>query len=103
MIVNEIKDINEFKKIINDDKKTLVDFYSDWCGPCKMISPIINKLANIYKNINFIKVNIDILQDIAFNYKILSVPTLIMFKNGIKLKCKIGFATANEIIKDLID
>ncbi|UZQ31236.1 MAG: thioredoxin [Spiroplasma phoeniceum] len=102
MAVNEVKNIDEFKKTICDAKLTLVDFYADWCGPCKMIAPIINELAKTLSDVNFIKVNVDVLQDLAQHYGILSIPTLITFQNGNELKRKTGFVTANEIEQDLL-
>ncbi|WP_338954537.1 thioredoxin [Spiroplasma endosymbiont of Polydrusus cervinus] len=102
MAIKEIKDIDEFKKAIIDTKLTLVDFYADWCGPCKMIAPIIDELAKTRDDVNFIKVNVDVLQDIAQDHGILSIPTLIIFQSGNELKRKIGFVTANEIEQDLL-
>jgi len=69
----------------------LVDFYADWCGPCKMLSPIIDSLASSRNNIKVAKVNVDELSSIARNYSVMSIPTLILFKNGSVVDKKVGF------------
>ncbi|MBW3058628.1 thioredoxin [Spiroplasma poulsonii] len=102
MAVNEIKTIYDFKKAIAENKLTLVDFYADWCGPCKMIAPVISELAKDRGDVNFVKINVDELQDLAQDYGILSIPTLIAFQNGSELKRKTGFVTRNEIEQELL-
>lgn len=102
MAVNEIKTIDDFKKAIAENKLTLVDFYADWCGPCKMIAPVISELAKDRGDVNFVKINVDKLQDLAQDYGILSIPTLITFQNGNELKRKTGFITRNEIEQELL-
>lgn len=97
MNVIEIKQ-NEFdEKVSNSDKKVLIDVYANWCGPCKMLSPIIDELANEIDNINFCKLDIDESEDIARRYGIMSIPTLLIFDNG-ELKEKIvGFKNKEEL------
>ncbi|WP_424526327.1 thioredoxin [Spiroplasma endosymbiont of Glossina fuscipes fuscipes] len=102
MAVNELKTVDEFEKVIAENKLTLVDFYADWCGPCKMIAPVINELAKDRGDVNFVKINVDELQDLAQNYGILSIPTLITFQKGNELKRKTGFVTRNEIEQELL-
>ncbi|AOX44226.1 thioredoxin [Spiroplasma sp. NBRC 100390] len=102
MAVNELKTVDEFEKVIAENKLTLVDFYADWCGPCKMIAPVISELAKDRGDVNFVKINVDELQDLAQNYGILSIPTLITFQNGNELKRKTGFVTRNEIEQELL-
>ena len=72
----------EFDQIITSGI-TLVDFYADWCGPCKMLSPIIEKLDNEFPNIEFIKVNVDDNMDLADRYSIMSIPIVYIFKDGV--------------------
>ncbi len=102
MAVNELKTVEEFEKVIAENKLTLVDFYADWCGPCKMIAPVINELAKDRGDVNFVKINVDELQDLAQNYGILSIPTLITFQKGNELERKTGFVTRNEIEQELL-
>lgn len=75
--------MNEFDKLINSDKPTLVDFFATWCGPCKMQSPILEQLkAKVGDAATIIKVDIDANAELAARYQVRSVPTLIIFKNG---------------------
>lgn len=76
-IVNE----KEFDETIKSGV-TLVDFYADWCGPCKMLAPILEELDNEYPDITFIKVNCDNEMSLAERYQIMSIPAVFMFKDG---------------------
>ncbi len=72
-----------FQLIKTSEKPVLVDFYADWCGPCKMVSPAIKKVAGDFKGkIITIKINVDMKQDIAARYRIQSIPTIMMFWKG---------------------
>lgn len=71
----------------------IVDFYADWCGPCKMLSTVLEQLENI----SIIKVNTDTHQELSREYGVMSIPTLIFFKDGIEIKKEIGFKTKEEI------
>lgn len=93
-----IKDKNEFNEFINNEY-VLVDFYADWCGPCKMLSPIVEQLENEISYIKVAKVNVDNLEDIARNYSVMSIPTLILFKNGNVIDKKIGFMSKDVILE----
>ena len=77
----------------------LVDFYAEWCGPCKMLMPV---LEGIEDKINIIKVDIDKFEDLALEYRIMSVPTLMFFKDGEKVKELVGFRDEDELL-DVID
>ena len=90
-----------FDELINEGK-TLVDFYAEWCGPCKMIGPVIEEIANERKDIKVIKVNVDEHGSIAQKYGVMSIPTLILFNNGNIVKQNVGFLPKENII-DLID
>ena len=78
---------------------TLVDFYADWCGPCKMLSPIIEELSNEVNDVKIIKVNIDEHSEIAQMYGVMSIPTLILFKDGKEINTNVGFIPKDEIIE----
>jgi thioredoxin 1 len=72
-----------FKDLINSDKPVLIDFYAEWCQPCKIQSPILQEIAREMNNkVKIIKIDVDKNQEIAFKYQVQSVPTLMLFKNG---------------------
>lgn len=72
---------------------TLVDFYAEWCGPCKMMGPVLESLNNV----NVIKVNVDEHGDLSEQFRIMSIPTLIFFKNGEKVNEVVGFHSKEQI------
>lgn len=86
-------DDNNFDEHIKNGT-ILVDFYADWCGPCRMLSPILEGLSN---NINIIKVNVDTSPITAQKYGVMSIPTLIVFKDGKEVNKKIGLCSKEEI------
>jgi thioredoxin 1 len=69
----------------------LVDFYADWCGPCKMVGPLIDELSEEMENIQFRKVNVDEENDLARRFNVFSIPTLILFKDGSELDRVVGY------------
>ena len=73
---------NYDKEVINSPVPVLVDFWAAWCGPCRMLSPIVDEIAEEVSGIKVAKVNIDEQPDIARRYRIMSIPTLMLFKNG---------------------
>jgi thioredoxin 1 len=77
----------------------LVDFYADWCGPCKMLHPVLESLDKI---IDIIKINVDKFDDLANEYKVMSIPTIIFFKDGKMIKELVGFHSAEEF-KEIIE
>lgn len=75
--------MSDFTKIINDSKPTLVDFYATWCGPCKMMHPILEQLkAKLGDAVNIVKIDVDKNQELSVEYRVQSVPTLLIFKGG---------------------
>ena len=83
-----------FEELIN--KKILVDFYANWCGPCKMIAPELEKVES---NLKVVKVDVDEFEDLARTYGVMSIPTLILFEGGKELKRNIGFMDKDRIEK----
>ena len=77
---------------------TLVDFYADWCGPCKMMAPILEEIETELTNIKFIKVNVDEAEEIATRYGIMSIPTFFIFNNGELIKKTVGGHSKQEMI-----
>ena len=94
--VNETNFINEVK-----DGIVLVDFYADWCGPCKMLSPILEKIGKENENLKIVKVNIDESQMLASYFSVFSIPTLILIKDGKPLEKIVGF-NPKETIEQFI-
>lgn len=90
--------MNDFNEIIKDSKPTLVDFFATWCGPCKMQSPILEQVKNALGDaVNIIKVDIDRNQALAQQYRVMSVPTLIVFKDGEALWRGYGVHQAEQL------
>ncbi|MBQ5675634.1 MAG: thioredoxin [Lachnospiraceae bacterium] len=89
------------KEILNNEGIALVDFFATWCGPCKMIAPIIHDIANESTDVTVGKVDIDESLALAEKYGVSSVPTLIVFKNGQEQERLVGFTSKNEILKAL--
>lgn len=91
---------NNFNEEIKDGL-VLVDFYAVWCGPCKMMHPVIDELANSNPALKIIKVNVDNHNEIARNYGVMSIPTLILFKNGEIINKNVGF-TPKDVLESWI-
>lgn len=89
MGVTELNSSN-FEKIISSETPTLVDFWAEWCGPCRAMHPIFTRMARKFKKITFARLNIDQNQEIATRFGIQSIPIFIMFKNGSPVDKVIG-------------
>ncbi|GMO15567.1 MAG: thioredoxin [Mycoplasmoidaceae bacterium] len=93
--------IKEFDKLIQSNKVVVLDFFASWCGPCQMLSPIIDELKKEMKTIVFLKSNIDEDLELASKFKITSIPTIMLFKNGKLVNSFKGFKP-KEFIKTWI-
>ncbi len=97
----EIKDSEQFKKeVLNEEKTVFVDFYATWCMPCKAMSPVIEEIAKEYKEVKFVKVDVDENEEIALEYNVMSIPTMIIMKNGKVTKNFVGVTKKEDIIKE---
>lgn len=85
-------------EVIKSDQTVLLDFYAEWCGPCSMLSPIIDEIANENKNIKVYKVNIDEETNLVNKFNIVSVPTILIFKNGEITSRVSGLTDKNQIL-----
>lgn len=95
-------DHSNFKETVSENSKTVIlDFWAQWCGPCKMIAPIVDELSDSHPEITFCKVNVDDEPAIAAAYGIVSIPTLIKFKGGKAVDQHIGLAS-KAVLEDWI-
>ena len=95
--MKHLEKLEEFDELIKKDL-VLVDFYADWCGPCKMLSPVLEEISN-ETDIKICKVNVDENQALAIEYKVMSIPTLIVFKEGKKELVSVGLKSKEEILE----
>lgn len=99
MSVIKITKENFQTEVLESDKVVLVDFYADWCGPCKMLSPIVEQLAEERTDIKVGKVNIDEQQELAVQYRVMTIPTLLVFKDGEAAERSSGLVSQDEILE----
>ena len=97
MITTITKD-NFEKEIVKADKPVLVDFWASWCGPCRMLSPTIDEIAEEHSEIKVCKINIDDEAELAIRHGVMSVPTLMIFKNGEIAQTAVGVRPKDEIL-----
>ncbi len=95
-------DKNEFEKIKGEGKVILLDFYADWCGPCKMIAPFIEEIANEREDITVAKVNVDTATSLAIEFGVSVIPTLVVIKDGGIVRKSTGYRTKAQIL-ELLD
>lgn len=94
----EVSDANFQEEVLNSDQTVLVDFWAPWCGPCKMVGPIVEQLADEYAGkAKVCKLNVDENNATAMTYRVMSIPTLILFKNGEEVDRIIGFRPKQEL------
>ncbi len=93
----EVSKANFDNEVLNSDKPVVVDYWAPWCSPCKMISPVFEKLAGLMGNIKFAKVNVDENQDLAQQQGILGIPCIIIYNNGEEVERVVGFQTEEQL------
>ena len=98
-MVKEIKE-NEFENVIKEGK-VLIDCYANWCGPCKMLSPIIDEISEELKDYNFYKLDVDTAEQLVLKYNVMSIPTLLIFDNGLLKQKVIGFKSKDDLLEIL--
>ena len=87
------------EKVLNNKKAVLIDFWASWCGPCKMLSPIVSEIAEENSDIDVGKINVDEEAELSLEFSIMSIPTLIVFKDGKAVKKSIGLVSKQEILE----
>lgn len=85
-------------EVLNSQQTVLLDFWADWCGPCRMLSPIIDEIASEYPEIKIGKINVDEEQELAMQFKVMSIPSLFVMKNGEIIKSSAGLMPKNQIL-----
>jgi thioredoxin 1 len=103
-MVIHVNDNNFEEEVLKDENLVLVDFFANWCGPCKMLSPIIEEISsqNI-KGLKVVKVDVDKANKTAVNYGVMSIPTIILFKDGKEIYQTVGYHTKDELEKLIRD
>ena len=100
--VNELTDATFDEIVHSSTVPVLVDFWAPWCGPCRMVAPVVDELSEEYDGkMGFVKINVDDNPKIASQYGVMSIPTLIIFKDGEPVSNIIGFRPKNELKKNL--
>ena len=102
--LKKVKMNSSFDKIINSEKPILVDFFATWCGPCKILSPILKEVKdNLGDRISIIKIDVDKNQQVASQYQVRGVPTMILFQNGKQLWRQSGVLQKNDLINIILE
>ena len=104
MAITEIADPKSWETdVLNSEKPVFVDFWAQWCGPCRMVGPVVEELAGDYDGkVNFVKVNVDNAQEIAQKYNVFSIPTLLLLNKGEIIAQQVG-ADSKEVYQNMID
>ena len=97
MSVVEINKDNFNDEVINYKGSVLVDFYANWCGPCKMLRPVLEEISESNSDIKIVSVNVDEADNLAMSYGISSIPCVIKFKDGAEINRSVGFKTKEEM------
>ena len=97
MEILKVTSENFEEEVLKSDKTVLIDFYADWCGPCKMLSPIIEAVANENEDIKVVKINVDKAQDLAIEYQVMSIPTIVVIKDGQEVNRTVGVVSKSQI------
>ena len=89
---------NNFEEVKNSDKPVLIDFYADWCGPCRMVAPILHEIAEERPDVIVAKINVDDEEELAMQFGVYSIPTLVVMKNGEVVKQSSGARPKAQIL-----
>lgn len=98
MEILKVTSENFESEVLQSDKPVLIDFYADWCGPCKMLSPIVDEVAEENTDIKVVKINVDNAQDLAMKYQVMSIPTLVVIKDGKEVNRSVGLIDKADVI-----
>ncbi|MBR6572688.1 MAG: thioredoxin [Clostridia bacterium] len=98
MAIIHVNSENFNEEVLESAKTVIVDFFANWCGPCQMIAPVLEEIANEDANIDIAKIDVDESPELAIKYGINSIPALLVFKNGELTNTSIGFKSKAEIL-----
>ena len=98
MAVIEVNKDNFQKEVLESEKTVLVDFWADWCGPCRMLSPLVDQIAEEKIDIKVCKINVDDNHELAAQFKVMSIPTLIVFREGKEVNRSLGAVPKKQIL-----
>ena len=101
MALHKVNNDNFKSQVLENSKPVLVDFYADWCGPCKMLAPLVEQLAAESSDYDVCKLNVDEAPELAAKYGVMSIPTLIVFKGGEAAARSVGVQSKQNILKML--
>ena len=101
MAIVNITNANFKEEVLDSDKKVLVDFWAPWCGPCRMVSPIVDEIAEESSAVKVAKINIDEQPQLASQYGVMSIPTLMLFENGDVVDKAVGARNKSFILQML--
>ena len=99
MEIKSVTSANFNEEVLNSDKTVLIDFYADWCGPCKMFSPVVEAVAEENEDIKVVKVNVDNAQDLAIKYQVMSIPTTVVIKEGKEVNRAVGMISKSDLLE----
>lgn len=100
MAVARLTDQNFNEEVLKSESPVLVDFYADWCGPCRLVSPIVDELSNTYEGkIKVGKIDVDANSKVAADYGVMSIPTVILYEKGKEVSRQVGFGGKDAYIK----
>ena len=97
-MVKEINGLNELKEVVNNNKKVVVDLWAPWCGPCRMMSPVIDEISDEIRNISFYKANVDEEQELATRFRVSGIPFFALFKDGKVVASRTGGASKEDFV-----
>ncbi|MDW7683399.1 MAG: thioredoxin [Bacillota bacterium] len=102
--VTEIGDANFADEVLKSETPVVVDFWAAWCGPCRMMAPVLDEVArDMEGKVKIVKVNVDKNRTTAGNYKVMSIPTLMFFKGGEPVDTQVGFVPKEQLVKKIED